>query len=129
LLELTRWYGKEFVSNDHIHPLLFLDKNNNIFKVTPNPMAMKLALRFPVHKIKVLKPLFSLLTLLSKTEASRARIRMMEYRQKNSATMIYDNLPIHDVFRKINDNTVLGLMDCKYISNPFFFILERDNAI
>ena len=51
---------------------------------------------------------------------------MMEYRGQVTATMMYDYLPIHDHFRKIDDNTVLGLMDFKPISQPFFFLLKRD---
>jgi hypothetical protein len=50
----------------------------------------------------------------------------MEYRGKVSATMIYDYLPINDTFRKVDDNTVLGIMDDKQSSQPFFFILKRD---
>ncbi len=129
LLDATRWYGKQFVSTDHVHPLLFVDSNNNIFKVAPNPLAMKSALRFPILKSRSLNPIFRFLTLLSKTKISQARVRMMEYRQKVSATMIYDNLPINDIFRKIDDDTVLGLMDCKYVSSPFFFVLRRERLI
>jgi len=50
----------------------------------------------------------------------------MEYRGKVSATMIYDYLPINDVFRKVDDNTVLGLMDFKGMPQPFFFVLDRE---
>ena len=66
------------------------------------------------------------MNLMLKTEKSQARIRMIEYREKVSATMIYDNLPINDIFRKIDDNTVLGLMDFKGMPEPFFFVLNRD---
>nr|WP_010482236.1 DUF4334 domain-containing protein [Acaryochloris sp. CCMEE 5410] len=52
---------------------------------------------------------------------------MMEYRHKVSATMIYDSLPIHDTFRKVDDDTVLGLMDSKDIPIPFFFVLVREH--
>ncbi len=41
--------------------------------------------------------------------------------------MIYDEKPIHDVFRKIDENTVLGWMDLKQQAQPYFFILQRDN--
>ena len=54
---------------------------------------------------------------------------MIEYREKVSTTMIYDNLPINDIFRKIDDNTVLGLMDFKGMPQPFFFVLNRDMII
>jgi hypothetical protein len=40
--------------------------------------------------------------------------------------MIYDQLPVNDVFRKLDDNTVLGLMDNKRIEEPFFFKLSRE---
>ena len=49
----------------------------------------------------------------------------MDYRGKVSATMVYDYLPINDAFRKVNDDTVLGVMDLKNSSQPFFFILKR----
>ena len=40
--------------------------------------------------------------------------------------MIYDSLPINDVFRKVDDHTVLGLMDLKGMKDPFFFVLTRE---
>jgi hypothetical protein len=33
--------------------------------------------------------------------------------------MIYDALPINDVFRKVEDGTVLGAMDFRLIRQPF----------
>jgi hypothetical protein len=125
LLEATNWYGKEFITPDCVHPLLFLDNNDRIFKVAPNLMGMNLALRFPIAKSKAIEPLLNFMVSTFKTEKSQARIRMMEHRQKISATMIYDTLPIHDIFRKIDDNTVLGLMDFKRMEQPFFFLLNR----
>ena len=51
---------------------------------------------------------------------------MTSYRSKISATMIYDQLPINDVFRKIDGNSALGIMDLKGMKRPFFFILRRE---
>jgi hypothetical protein len=128
LLEAANWYGKEFIDPECVHPLLFLDNNNKIFKVAPNPTAMNMVMSLPVPKEQnqITKSLFSLVNMMLKTEESQARLRMMEHRQKISATMIYDNLPINDSFRKVDDNTVLGLMDFKGVSQPFFFVLKRD---
>jgi hypothetical protein len=125
LLEAFNWYGKEFVSADHVHPLLFSD-GKSIFKVDPNPTAMNLGLSFPLPKNEAIKPFYMAMNKLLKTEESKARIRMMEYRGKLSATMIYDYLPINDVFRKVDENTVLGLMDYKSVPQPFFFTLKRE---
>ncbi|MFM6058007.1 MAG: DUF4334 domain-containing protein [Microcystis aeruginosa] len=125
LLEASNWYGKEFVDTENVHPLLFLDGQGKMFKVAPNPTAMNWILRLPILKNNSLKPLLMLTNSLLKTETSQARLRMMEYRDKVSATMIYDYLPINDSFRKVDDNTVLGIMDFKNSPQPFFFVLKR----
>lgn len=125
LLEASNWYGKEFINSENVHPLLFLDNNDKIIKVAPNSMAMNWALKLPILKNDFMKPLLKLTNSLLKTEKSQARLRMMEYRGKVSATMIYDYLPINDSFRKIDDHTVLGIMDFKDSYQPFFFVLKR----
>ena len=43
-----------------------------------------------------------------------------------TAAMVYDALPIIDVFRRICADTVLGLMDMRGLRDPFFFLLQRD---
>lgn len=125
LLEASNWYGKEFIDPENVHPLLFLDSQGKIIKVAPNPTVMDSALKIPVVKNDFLKPLLTLANSLLKTEKSQARLRMMEYRGKVSATMVYDYLPINDSFRKVDDNTVLGIMDFKKSPQPFFFVLKR----
>ena len=125
LLETVGWYGKEFVSPECVHPLLFSD-GSQIYKVDPNPTAVTLGFSIDLPQKKVFKPLYSAMGKLLKTEDSKACVRMMEYRGKLSATMIYDYLPINDIFRKVDDNALLGLMDFKGMEQPFFFVLNRD---
>ena len=38
--------------------------------------------------------------------------------------MIYDNLAINDIFRRVDENTLIGAMDMRR-ENPFFFILRK----
>ena len=125
LLEASNWYGKEFINSENVHPLLFLDNHGKIIKVAPISRAMSWALKFPIIKNDFMKPLLRFTTPFLKTEKSQARLRMMEYRGKVSATMIYDYLPINDSFRKVDDHTVLGIMDFKDSLQPFFFVLKR----
>lgn len=82
--------------------------------------------KVPVPKSAAVGKFFQLLMPLLSTRKPRARLRMTKYRGKSSATMIYDQLPINDVFRKVDDNTVLGAMDLKGIERPFFFVLRRE---
>ncbi len=53
---------------------------------------------------------------------------MTTYRGKSSATMIYDKLPINDVFRKIDQDAVFGVMDLKGLKSPFFLMIRRENG-
>lgn len=41
--------------------------------------------------------------------------------------MIYDQLPINDVFRKLDDHMVMEIMDLKGMTEPFFFKLKRED--
>ncbi|AFY49380.1 hypothetical protein Nos7524_3589 [Nostoc sp. PCC 7524] len=129
LLEIANWYGKEFIDSENVHPLLFLDSQEKIFRVAPNPTLMDWFLKVSIPKNNSLKPLFMPIIYLMKTENSQARLRMMEYRGKVAATMIYDYLPINDFFRKVDDNTVLGIMDYKNLTQPFFFMLKRSRKV
>ncbi len=126
MLEFFDWHGKEFIDADNVHPLIFADSNGYCFKVNPGLIPMKFAVNFPLPKNAITKLLFTLINPLLRTRKSKARIRMMEYRGKISATMIYDSLPILDIFRKIDEDTLLGVMDLKGSPQPFFFVLKRE---
>ncbi|MEL6345574.1 MAG: DUF4334 domain-containing protein [Myxococcota bacterium] len=125
LLETYGWVGKSFVNADHVHPLLFSDGRGGTFRGNPSRMPMDLALRWPLLKQPWLGPLMRIGRPLLETTRSAARLRMTEHRGKVSATMCYDFLPIHDVFRMIDEDRVLGLMDYKATPLPFFFTLRR----
>ena len=126
VLEATRWYGKEFENTEQVHPLLHLDGRGRLFRVKPRPTMVYLSLRLPILKSKALRPFSLLTTRLLKTKKSQARLRMIDYRGKVSATMIYDGLPINDHFRMIDSDTVLGMMDFKGLDQPYPFVLQRD---
>lgn len=66
---------------------------------------------------------------LGKGEAS---LWMEEFRGEAVATMVYDGQPVHDHFKKVDENTVLGIMDGKAgldyqngVGRFFYFYLER----
>ncbi len=55
----------------------------------------------------------------------KAALRMVRYRGAVTATMIYDKHPIFDHFRRVDDDTALGVMDRKGEAAPLFFCLRR----
>ncbi|RJF87760.1 DUF4334 domain-containing protein [Oleomonas cavernae] len=54
-----------------------------------------------------------------------ARLRAMHYRGSVTATMIYDDHPIFDHFRKVSDKLVVGAMDRKGENRTGYFFLRR----
>ncbi|MBC7171118.1 MAG: DUF4334 domain-containing protein [Polyangiaceae bacterium] len=54
-----------------------------------------------------------------------ASLRAVSYRGVVTATMVYDQHPIFDHFRRITDDIVLGVMDRKGDTTPLFFYLRR----
>jgi hypothetical protein len=130
LLEAYHWYGKRFESPEDVHPLVFSTLRGGLANVNPAFLGPSLALmdRVPMPKSAMVGRIFQTLIPFLTTSRSRARLRMTTYRGKSSATMIYDKLPINDVFRKIDQDAVFGVMDLKGMKSPFFFILRREHG-
>ncbi|MGJ3256106.1 MAG: DUF4334 domain-containing protein [Alcanivorax sp.] len=130
VLERCHWHGKRFDSAEHVHPLVFRKASGELTTVKPLLVMPGLGLldRLPFLKTERVGTLFQWMLPLLSGRQSAARLRMVNYRGKTSATMSYDNLPINDVFRKVDANTVLGIMDLKGMKQPFFFVLRRDDA-
>lgn len=125
MLEEYGWYGKEFTTAEDVHPLLFVDGRGEVAAVESRFLPVRMMLK-PPGRSRILRALFSVLRPILRTTEPRARLRMLEHRGKVSATMIYDFLPIHDVFRRVDADTVLGLMDLRGMALPFFFVLRRE---
>lgn len=96
-----KWFGKDFVSALDAKPVLCHDDNGDLYSNT------------------------------AAGNGGEATLWMAEYRGEVTATMIYDALALYDHFKKIDDNTLLGVMNGKdparYLDGGhlFYFLLER----
>lgn len=114
-LEATGWRGKRFDSAEDVHPLLFHDGQGGVFKVDPvrlmtDPKPGKASARR--EELETDKP--------------AARLRTFVHRDVATTAMVYDGLAIIDTFRKVDDDTVLGVMDMRGLPLPYFFVLRRN---
>ncbi|MDQ4112634.1 MAG: DUF4334 domain-containing protein [Actinomycetota bacterium] len=125
LLEPSGWYGKQFDDLDHVHPLLFRASSGEIYPVSPRRVPLGLAGSVPPALVERAKPLTGRMRPLLRTRRHQARLRNLEHRGLVTAAMIYDDLPIIDVFRRVDDATLLGVMDYRVHPAPYFFVLER----
>ena len=125
---LTRlhWYGKSFTSDEDVQALLFERADGSIAAVDPGLVPLSLFARFPqMMRWRLTSALFPLYRPFAAARHSTARLRMMEHRGVVTAAMIYDRQPIMDSFRRVDDNTLLGVMDYRELPEPYFFLLAR----
>lgn len=129
LLTLVPWYGKRFVNAENVHPLVMIDKQKRLYSVNPDlllkfaEMSVKLKMRSEMKNAHIFDGFLKIFT----TKKSKARLREVKFRGVMTAAMIYDNLKIIDIFRKVDENTVLGVMDFKGRMHEtyYFFVLRR----
>jgi hypothetical protein len=123
LLSAIRWYGKNIIDEENVHPLLFKKGKDSIFIGNPGMLPLKTFERAPRRLAALLFPLVSPFI---RTKETKARLRTIEYRGKITTAMLYDQKPVIDIFARLNDNTILGVTDLKWEHTlGYFFILER----
>jgi hypothetical protein len=127
LLVRLGWYGKSFASDEDVQALLFRSADGTVTAVDPALVPLGFFARHPsLMHVPLVATVFPLYRALATAHAPTARLRMMEHRGVVTATMIYDAKPIMDSFRRVDEDTLLGLMDYRELPEPFFFVLRRD---
>jgi hypothetical protein len=127
LLEAYGWYGKEFLDDETVHPLLFADRSGRPRPVDPSLLPVNLLRDYAGFlQFWPLRTALTRLRPLLYTNRPKARLREIRHRGVVTAAMVYDTLPIIDVFRKVSDDVRLGAMDLRGLPAPFLFVLRRD---
>lgn len=125
LLTYCDWYGKEFLDEENVHALIFREslKSDRCFRINPKffPIGAKV---FPNHYITRL--IFVLFSQFIQTKKTTAKLEMIEYRGKRSASDIYFDAKMVGYYRKIDHKTVLGVIEIKAYKEPLFYVLQKD---
>lgn len=107
---IGKWLGGYFPTGSKMEWLL---KNFILFKwsgksfLTPN-------------NVKAL--IISFLGIKCNIPGGTAILRELKFRDKVSTSMIYNYLPIMDNFRKVDNNTVMGIMEIKGKVSVYFYL-------
>ncbi|OBA88570.1 hypothetical protein A5662_02435 [Mycobacteriaceae bacterium 1482268.1] len=132
LLEASGWWGKQFVDGETVHPLLFTTSDGHaLWAVNPTLAFSGLGIvtKVPALRRRNHASAINAASPLLRTSSPKARLRTTRFRGVDTATMIYDQLPVNDVFRKISDESVIGAMDLRGSKRPYFFVLMRDDSL
>ncbi|WP_315095060.1 DUF4334 domain-containing protein [uncultured Cellulomonas sp.] len=128
VLERLGWFGKRFDDDERVQPLVFRSRRG-LTSINPALVPFAVVLRAaPLLRTPVAAGAFAVARPLVSTRRPRARLRDVRYRGVVSAAMVYDDLPVIDAFRAVDDDTVLGAMDCRGMAQPFLFQLHRVGA-
>ena len=123
LLGASGWIGKEFLDGARVHPLV-MEGAFGRYRLNPGLVPLRLARRLGLARWPGAGRAFRLLGPLLATRRPRAQLRLTEDGGTATAAMVYDQLPVVDVFRKVDDDTVMGRMDARG-EPPAFFVLAR----
>ncbi|EKT83094.1 hypothetical protein WSS_A08299 [Rhodococcus opacus M213] len=117
---LGSWKGDDFATGHRLHEKLFASRwHGKTF-----------------HSLEDAKPLICRdvdgnLYSDIKSGNGEASLWNIEFRGEVTATMVYDGAPIFDHFKKVDDSTLMGIMNGKSAlvlddGRHYYFLLERD---
>jgi len=130
LLEAFGWYGKEFRSADDVRPLLVRDAAGNPRPVDPALVPVGLLRRRPeLGRTAAARGAFRAVRPFLGRGRSAGRLRMMEHRAIEhgvvTAALVYDDVPVIDLFRRVTADLVVGAADIRGHAAPLLFVLRR----
>lgn len=129
LLAPLGWIGKQFTGPDEVQPLVFEGPKGAPIYLSPGLLPMQTLVRHaPLLRRWGAARLFPLVRGLLRTTDPQARLRDVDYRGVVSAAMVYDRQPIIDPFRRLDSETLLGLMDLRDCPEPYVYMLRRPDC-
>jgi hypothetical protein len=120
------WYGKRFRPDGRADALLFRFRQDRLTAIDPAWIPMKLALRLgPVGRTRIARNLFSNLQRGMRAQGPTASVESREFRGIVTTAMVYDRQPITDYLRRIDERSLLGVMEMRDDPRHYFFTLTR----
>jgi hypothetical protein len=126
VLENLGWFGKRFTPAMRADALLFRVGERRLVPINPARIPLRLALRFHIAgQTRAARNLFSYLQRGLLAKGPVASLKTMSFHGVPSAAMIYDDQPIVDYFRRMDDRKIMGAMTIQGADGIYFFELER----
>ena len=126
VLENLGWFGKRFTPDMRADALLFRSGERRLIAIDPRWIPLGLALRFhQFGRTPMARNLFSYLQRRIRAHGPVASLKTMVFDGVESAAMVYDDQPIADHFRRIDERRVMGAMTIRGDERLYFFELER----
>ncbi|WP_341488002.1 DUF4334 domain-containing protein [Pararhizobium sp. A13] len=126
VLENLGWFGKRFTPDMRADALLFRFDERKLIAIDPARIPLRLVLRFHmVGRMRATRNLFSYLQHGLRAKGPVASLKTMSFQGEASAAMVYDDQPIVDHFRRIDERRIMGAMTINADDRIYFFELAR----
>ncbi|WP_104668862.1 DUF4334 domain-containing protein [Ensifer adhaerens] len=126
VLENLGWFGKRFGSDLRADALLFRAGPGRLRAIDPKWAPLRLALRcHRFGRTLIARSIFSHLQRVFQAKGPVACLKTLAFDGAASAAMVYDDQPIIDHFRKIDENRIMGLMIIRNDQRVYAFELTR----
>ncbi len=126
ILEELGWFGKRFMPELRADALLFRSGERRLIAINPAWIPIRLALRFHrLGRASVTHRVFSGVQGLLRAKGPVASVKSLPFMGATSAAMLYDDQPITDYFRQIDEGEVMGIMTIEGDHRLYFFELDR----
>nr|WP_250812628.1 GXWXG domain-containing protein [Neorhizobium tomejilense] len=126
VLENLGWFGKRFTSELRADALLFRSGQHRLTPIDPARIPLRLALRFhKAGRTRPVKNLFSYLQRGLRAKGPVASLQTMSFHGVTSAAITYDEQPVVDHLRRIDEHRMMGAMVIEGDERIYFFELER----
>lgn len=130
VLENLGWFGKRFRPDMRADALLFRAGERRLIAIDPARIPLRLALRFHhVGRTRAARNVFSHLQRGFRAKGPVASLKAMTFGGVESAAMVYDNQPIVDHFRRIDEHRIMGAMIIRGDERIYFFELQRVDEV
>jgi hypothetical protein len=126
VLENLGWFGKRFGPDLNADALLFSAGPGRLRGIDPKWVPLRLALRCQrFGRTRIARSLFWWLQRALQAKGPVASLKTLAFDGVASAAMVYDDQPIIDHFRKIDENRIMGLMKIRNDERVYAFELTR----
>lgn len=129
VLENLQWFGKRFHPDMRADALLFQWHPGRLVAIDPRFVPIGLAIKLaPFGRTALARTTFSYLQKAFRARGTTAALEVRTFEQIASAAMVYNEQPIVDHFRRVDENTLAGMMCVRDDKRRFFFKLTKIGA-
>ncbi|WP_426129308.1 GXWXG domain-containing protein [Pararhizobium sp. PWRC1-1] len=126
VLENLQWFGKRFHADLRADALLFQWRPGRLVPINPAYFPIGMAIRLaPFGRTAIARNWFSHLQKAVRARNTTAALTVRDMDVGETVAMVYDNQPIIDYFRRIDEREIAGMMCVAGDDRRYFFRLRK----